>query len=138
MLQRIQSVWLLIASLLSFATLKFSFYGGNKLINGVNTFINYTAKENLFILILTVSVAVATLVSIFLYKDRKQQLKIISVIFIVDIVTIVLIYFNTKKFESGTFALSSIIYFAAPVFLIMAMLAIWKDEKLVRSADRLR
>lgn len=138
MLQRIQSIWLLIASLLSFATLKFSFYGGNKLVNGVNTFINYTAKENLFILILTVAVAVATLVSIFLYKDRKQQLKIISVIFIVDIVTIVLIYLNTKKFESGTFALSSIIYFAAPVFLIMAMLAIWKDEKLVKSADRLR
>ena len=100
MLQRIQSVWLLIASLLSFATLKFSFYGGNKLVNGVNTFINYTAKENLFILILTVAVAVATLVSIFLYKDRKQQLKIISVIFIVDIVTIAVIYFNTKKFES--------------------------------------
>lgn len=138
MIQRIQSVWLLIASILSFTTLKFSFYGGNIVENGVSTFIDYTAKENLLILVLTVAVAVAALVSIFLYKDRKQQMKIIAVTLIIDIVTIILMYVNTKKFESGTIALTSILYFATPVFFIMALLAIWKDEKLVKSADRLR
>ncbi|HMZ47025.1 MAG TPA: DUF4293 family protein [Chitinophagaceae bacterium] len=138
MLQRIQSVWLLIAALLSFATLQFSFFGGNKVENGISTFINYTAKENLLVLILTVAVAVAALVSVFLYKDRRQQIKIIIATLLVNILTIVLLYFNTKKFESGTIALTSVVYFAVPVFLVMALLAIRKDEKLVKSADRLR
>ncbi|MBX2930332.1 MAG: DUF4293 domain-containing protein [Chitinophagaceae bacterium] len=138
MIQRIQSLWLLIASLLSFSTLKFDLFYGSKLINGVAENIAFTAKENLFVLILTIAVSVALLVSIFLYKDRKMQLKITTVSLIVSIMTLLLAYYQTKKYIDGKFTVSSIIYFAIPIFIFLAIRAIYKDEQLVKSTDRLR
>lgn len=138
MLQRIQSVWLLIASLLSFATLWFPFFAGNKIENGVNTFISYTAKDNFIVLILNIAVAVAALVIIFLYKDRKQQIKITVASLIVSLIALIVLFTKTSKTETTVLALTSLIYFAIPVFLVLAIIAIWKDEKLVKSADRLR
>lgn len=138
MLQRIQTVWLLIASALGFATLKFSFFSGNKLVENVKQFVSLNAKENIFILIVTIAIAVAALVTIFLYKDRKMQLKITIGILLVSILNIVLYYLQTKNFIEGNTDLTSLLTFAIPVFLILAARGIWKDEQLVKSVDRLR
>jgi hypothetical protein len=43
-----------------------------------------------------------------------------------------------KKFTSGNMALTSVFALAIPVFLLLAISGIWKDEKLVKSLDRLR
>jgi len=142
MIQRIQSVWLLVASILTFLTLSpsLSFYSGNKLVNNVSTFVRLNARENILILILTVSVAVMSLVLIFLYKDRKMQLKLTVVAFIVSIINLALYFLQVKNYipNQGTYDLTSIIYFASPVFFLLAARGIWKDEKLVKSIDRLR
>jgi hypothetical protein len=140
MLQRIQTVWLLIASTLGFATLSnsISFYSGNKLIENISKFVPLNARENIFILILTVSIAVATLVAIFLYKDRKMQLKIALGIFAVSLANIGLYYLQTKNYIEGKMDLTSLVVFAIPVFLLLAARGIWKDEQLVKSVDRLR
>jgi hypothetical protein len=42
------------------------------------------------------------------------------------------------KFTSGSLALSCIIYFAIIAFYILALNGIRKDEKLIKSMDRLR
>jgi hypothetical protein len=42
------------------------------------------------------------------------------------------------KFEKGNFALSSLLVFAILAGYIMAARGIWKDEKLVKSLDKLR
>jgi drug/metabolite transporter (DMT)-like permease len=140
MLQRIQTVWLLIASTLGFATLSnsISFYSGNKLIENISKFVPLNARENIFILILTVSIAVATLVAIFLYKDRKMQLKIALGILAVSLANIGLYYLQTKNYIEGKMDLTSLVVFAIPVFLLLAARGIWKDEQLVKSVDRLR
>lgn len=135
MLQRIQSVWLLIASVLCFATLKFALFNG---LDNTNKYVEFTAKDNFIVLILTIAVAAALLVCIFLYKDRKNQLKVSIAALVVYVITFILAYTKTSQYLSGRFTLTSIIYFAIPVFIFLAIRAIYKDEQLVKSADRLR
>ena len=43
-----------------------------------------------------------------------------------------------KKYTTGGIALGSMASFAIPVFLILAGSGIYKDDKLVKSLDRLR
>jgi 4-amino-4-deoxy-L-arabinose transferase-like glycosyltransferase len=140
MIQRIQTVWLLLASIAAFLTLKLSFFSGNKVdaITSAKQFLPLTAKTNDILLVLTVSVAVAALVIIFLYKDRKRQMMVTSAILVLSVINIILYFTETKKFVEGSFNLTALIAFFIPVFLAFALGAIWKDEKLVKSTDRLR
>jgi hypothetical protein len=141
MIQRIQSIWLLLASVLAFLSLKFSFYSGNKIdaVTNSKVFLPLTAATpNILLLILSVAVAVASLVVIFLYKDRKRQLLVSFGILAVSICNIILYFSEIKKFIEGQFDLTSIITFTIPIFLLLAVYSIWKDEKLVKSTDRLR
>ena len=141
MIQRVQSIWLLLASVCAFLTLRLSFFSGNKLVNNVKQFESLTAasnKGNLLLLILTVAVAIASLVTIFLYKDRKMQIKICLAIAALSVVNIVLFFSETKKFVEGTYDITAPLVFLVPVFLLLAVRGIYKDEKLVRSTNRLR
>jgi len=56
----------------------------------------------------------------------------------VSILNIVLYFVFTKKYDTGAIALSAVFSFAIPIFFIMAIIGINKDEKLVKSVDRLR
>lgn len=90
------------------------------------------------ILILTVAVALAGLVAIFLYKNRKLQIQLSLSGLLLQLIVLVLYFLETKKFTEGNFALSSIFTFIIPVLFILAWMGIRKDEKLIRSMDRLR
>src|SRR5881394_3130058 len=96
MIQRIQTIWLLIAAACAFITLKLSFYSGNKIINNQKQFVHLTAKENMLLTILSVAVSNPSLILIFLYKDKKLQLKITLLTVFVSIINIVL-YFSAIK-----------------------------------------
>lgn len=135
MIQRFQSIWLLLAAAAGFLTLEFPFYSGTHL-GGL--YLELTAKENLPILILTVATAVLALVTIFLYKNRKLQLKMTLAGIVVSIITLVL-YFNTsKEFIQGNFSIWAVFSFIVPLALILAARRIYMDEKLIKSLDRLR
>ncbi|MBG9374888.1 DUF4293 domain-containing protein [Panacibacter sp. DH6] len=138
MIQRIQSIWLLLASVCSFLTLKLSFFSGNKLENNIKTFQSLTAQDNMLLMVLTVAVAIAALVTIFLYKDRKMQMKVSFAVLVLAIVNIVLFFSATAKFVEGKHDWSSPLVFLPPVFILLAIRGIYKDEKLVKSVDRLR
>jgi drug/metabolite transporter (DMT)-like permease len=139
MLQRIQTLWLLLATTCGILTLKFSFFSGNKIDkNQVKTFQYLTATESILILIITVIVFMAALIAIFLYKNRKLQLRICIAGIIVSLVNIFLYYKETKTFAEGNYDLTAILSIAIPVFFILATRGINKDEKLVKSLDRLR
>lgn len=140
MIQRIQSVWLLLAALCTAAGFKFSFFSGNQLntTTNVKEFISFTAQQNTFILILTVVVAVASLVSIFMYKDRKRQSLIVLATGIFSVILIALYFSAESNFVEARLDLTSLIHFAVPLFVALALRAIYKDERLVKSADRIR
>jgi hypothetical protein len=142
MIQRLQSVWLLLAAAAAFCSLQFSFYSGNLIAtpNQAKTFAALNAQSNLLLLILSAGVGIASLISIFLYKNRKIQLRIVLVALLVSILNLVLFFTQTKKFvpNEGSYNLTAIFAIMVPVFLFFAIRGIRRDEKLVKSLDRLR
>lgn len=140
MIQRLQTIWLLIASALAFISLKVSFFSGNIMVDNVKQFQKFTALSNLFLMILTVVVGAGALLTVFLYKDRKLQLRITTAIFVVSILNLVLYYLQTKNFIpiEWSFNFTALLSLAIPVFLFLAIKGISKDDKLIRSVDRLR
>jgi hypothetical protein len=140
MIQRLQSVWLLLAAAAAFCSLQFSFYSGTMLVENQSKRVELTAQSNLLLLILSAGVGIASLISIFLYKNRKTQLRIVLVTLLVSILNLVLFFTQTKKFVpgEGNYSLTAIFAIVVPVFLFLAIRGIKRDEKLVKSLDRLR
>jgi Domain of unknown function (DUF4293) len=143
MLQRRQTIWLLLAFICAVLTLKFPFFSGHRIFDINNSKTAYltaigSGYNNIAILILTVAIFVSALISIFLYKNRKVQLRIVLVSFLISLLDIFLYYRGTQKFTDGTYSLTAIFALLVPIFLLLAARGIYKDEKLVRSADRLR
>ncbi|PZX64689.1 DUF4293 domain-containing protein [Hydrotalea sandarakina] len=138
MIQRIQTLWLLLTAACAFISLKLPFYTGNVMENQSSVFKSLTASSSLLINIITVIIGVFAIVFIFLFKNRKRQLWLTFLLFVLTILQIVLLYFQTSSFVQGTWAISILIYIAMPILLILAMRGIYKDEQLVKSVDRLR
>ncbi len=140
MVQRIQTLWLLIASACAFATLKLSFYSGHRIDDPQKNFVSLIAISTIPLTVLAVAVAIASLVLIFLYGDRKMQMKITIATLLLSILNLVLYFVEIRKFISAesSFDLTCVFAFAVPIFLILAFRGIYKDQKLVKSADRLR
>jgi len=157
MIQRIQTVWLLLSSLVLFALFLFPYVsyidlvglGKNIYVSGVYSSVNNVAtKESTFLLmtITTVVLALVPLFIIFKYKNRKTQLSLI----LVQVILICL--FAIWMFISANNILSlinqsiganniGIGFFLLPVsilFLGLAIRGIRNDNKLIKSADRLR
>lgn len=141
MIQRKQTIWLLLAAAAAIATLKFPFYGGKRINAAANSLNEYfSAQNNLLLLILTAGVALLALISIFLYKNRKLQFRLTVISLIVSLVNLVLFILETKKFvpEQSSYNVTSLLAVVVPIFLFLAVRGIRRDEKLVKSLDRLR
>lgn len=139
MIQRLQSIWLLLAATAAFLTLRFSFYSGNVIAeNDIRIFEPLNATSNLVLMILTALLGGATLVAVFLFKDRKMQMRICITCLLISLVNLFLYFREVKRYAEGNFNLTSIFSFIIPVLLILAFRGIYKDEKLVKSLDRLR
>jgi hypothetical protein len=92
------------------------------------------------ITILSAGVGLAALITIFLYKNRKQQMRILLIVLLASVVNIILLFLESRKFVAGegNYDLTAAFALVVPIFLILAMRGIKKDEKLVKSLDRLR
>lgn len=139
MLQRMQSVWLLFAAICAFFTIRLSFYSGNLAVPGQPISYQYlNAAFNIWILVITVGLICASVIDIFLYKNRKIQMRIVVVSLLFSLFNIFLYYKQTLKFTNGNYALTAVLSFLIPVFLFLAARGISKDQKLVKSLNRLR
>lgn len=134
MIQRIQTIWLLLAAVCSFLIMKFPYFGGT--LNTVNTDLN--AAHSFLTLILTSAIGAGALIIIFLFKNRKRQLLFTLLALVISLVDIALMHYATKDFSYGHFTVYAAFVLAIPILLILAARAIYKDEKLVKSVDRLR
>ena len=135
MIQRIQSIWLFFAAVFSLTTLKFSFYSGNK---DNKLFAELNGSSYFLLLILAVAVALTALTALFLFKNRKLQMQLSFLGFLLQVIAVVVYFLQTKQYTEGSFTLTSVLTFAIPVFFILAIMGIRKDDKLVKSMDRLR
>lgn len=155
MLQRIQSVYLLFAAIVIFALYLFP-VSHNIPVNGVPSTIKVTGiyqetaqglaltQPFTALAVVTAIVGLIPLVIIFLYKNRKQQATFcylaIFVIIGFSFWMASVVKNTTGGFEMGAnnFGIGLFLSSISIIFLIIAAKAIQKDEKLVRSADRLR
>lgn len=139
MIQRRQSLWLLLAAVCSFLSFIFPFFGGasQNISATTGTMSTLNAGSNFFLMILTGGSILLSVSTIFLFKDRKLQLKLSLAGLTISILIIVL-FFSEMKNLPGVIALSSVFVFVVPIFYIMATRGIWKDEKLIKSLDKLR
>jgi len=140
MFQRIQTLWTLLAACCGFLTFKFSFYSGNLPANGATgpTFKHLSASTSLLIFVLTVALVSGLIIDIFLYKNRKLQLRLLLIGIAVSLLNIFLYYQQTQQYAEGTYAFTALFTLAIPILLVLAARGVYRDEKLVKSADRLR
>lgn len=136
MIQRIQSVWLLLAAATEFAGLKLPFYSGTDPQGIPSSTLEATDKMSL--LVPTIAIAVVALVSVFLFRNRSTQFKLTIAAIVLQLGLIFLYYQESTKYLQGTFALTSILQVAVVIFLTLAALGIRKDENIIRDSNRLR
>lgn len=137
MIQRKQTLWLLLSAICAFLSYLFPFFSGTKQVaNGIEK-ATIDGVSTFPFMILTGIALLLSLITIFLYKNRKLQIRLCIAGVLLSALIIVL-YFNEIKNLSGSIALSSVFVFAIPVCYIMAALGIRKDEKTVKALDRLR
>jgi hypothetical protein len=136
MIQRIQSVWLLVASIVTFLTLKLSFYSGTYLPDNLYHQLNGTS--NFLIMLTTIVLGILIFVIIFLFKTRVIQLRFCIVAIILDLLLIFLYYKATLNYSRGEYAFTAITHVVIILSLFLAARGISKDEKLVKDSNRLR
>lgn len=136
MLQRIQTVWLLIAGALLLLTVKFPFYAGTDEIEMV--YKNLDATSNLLTLIVTSTLGTLILVTIFLFKNRKLQFRLVLLCVLLECLVVYLYTRQISTFMNGGISIWAIVHPLVLIFLIMALRGIHKDNKLIKDSDRLR
>jgi len=135
MIQRIQTIWLLLATACIFLSLKFPFYSGT---TNLLTFKELNGFYNIVLTILTVIVGTIAGVSIFLFKNRPLQTKLTFLGIVLQVVCLYLYFNKMNDFINGNLSLGSIFSFAVIFLFVLALLGINKDRKLIKSLDRLR
>ena len=136
MIQRIQSLWLLLASACAFASFKFPYYSGTNA-KGLSPY-ELNAAENFLLLVTTAIVGGLALFTIFLFKKRTLQLRLCVLGILLEAILIFLYYREVKTFTLGTYSLTAILHSIIVLAFVLAARAINKDEKLVKYSDRLR
>jgi len=133
MIQRIQTIWLLLASAAAFSVLRFPFYyTPTPFALEINGSAQYST------LISLAFSACLSFITIFLYGNRMLQLKVVIINFLLSVLVGYFVYKIVVANPGGGFTLPSLALFIIPILQIMAMVNIYKDEMKVKSADRIR
>lgn len=143
MIQRIQSVWLLLAAICAAAMFFFPVYGG-VLQNGLPD--NYLASSSYLLFLLAIVSAALPFITIFLFRKRQLQMKLTFVNILLGIGLIVMIYLKSNEFavanaaifKSSSYKIAAALPILSIILSIMAFRGISADQKLVKSTDRLR
>jgi len=155
MIQRIQSIYLLLTTALSFLFLKgsflnfndkaglaitFTFRGIEKIPGGQGSDLIQNAWPFTIVLILTILIA---LITIFLYKNRTLQLLMAKILIgLVLFLILISAYYSYVIISDFGGTLIPGVKMALPVVMlvlsILAFRGIRKDDQLVKSYDRLR
>ncbi|MCD2426017.1 DUF4293 domain-containing protein [Niabella pedocola] len=138
MIQRKQTLWLLLSVICAGLTFKFPFYNGT--VTGTEGLAGATmnAASNIWLTLLTGFIAALGLITIFLYKDRKLQLRL-TFLGLVAAVGLIALYFSyMKEFQTGGIAITALLSLLVVVGFFFALKGIRRDQKLIRNLDRLR
>jgi hypothetical protein len=143
MIQRIQSVWLLLAAICGFLTTEAAIFKATLQGNGQPY--SMMATDSLLLFAVIMGTACLCLIGIFLFKKRPIQFKLSIIGIILSVLALALQVKMVEGYKSttptmikGTYQFGGLLPVLMIIFLILAARAIYKDEKLVKSLDRLR
>jgi len=147
MIQRIQTVYLLISTiligllfLLPFAEIAKD--GAIFLFNFKGVLLDGAVKTNgLVVPVLLVMIIVLNILAIFSYSNRSKQVKLVWGAMLMLVVLLVLfVYFTYLSFSEAqiSFKLGAVLPLIAIILNYLAIRAINKDDALIRSIDRIR
>lgn len=141
MIQRKQSVWLLLAAVCAALMFVWPLYGGT-LQNGTVKY--FLANSSYSLMIMVALVAALSFFAIFLFKNRPAQMKLVWLALLADIGLTGLAYYNSNRFANGNLFTSGgykavvVLPIIVFIFLVLALRGIRADEKMIRNADRFR
>lgn len=146
MIQRIQSLYLLLAAAAGAAALSFNLWKAT-LTNSAVTYVN--AASNYLLFVLYIIIILLALVCIFLFKKRKLQFRLTVFNILFGIAALAYQYLvvqqTANKISANGVSIVSASYLPASflpiiiiILLFLAARGIYKDEKLIKSLDRLR
>ncbi|MFM7218182.1 MAG: DUF4293 domain-containing protein [Bacteroidota bacterium] len=149
MLQRIQSLYLLFVLALSVSLLFLPAYqygissGTTTDQESLDTMKSYLVTDNVLLSLLNGAVALLALVAIFLFKNRRLQIRLTGLSMLLVSILVGLLFFladnlGTTFEQRVNYRYGAYLPIIQLVFLFLAQRNIRKDEELVRSADRLR
>ena len=147
MIQRKQSFWLFIAALLNAGVFYFDLYRYtvHAAANGADATKDspghITVAGQFPLLLVAIIMTLLPLVSIFLFKKRRRQigLAVVSILACVSFISLLLMYVaHLSNSLNGSYWIGSVLPVISIVFLFLAISGIARDEKLVKSVDRLR
>ena len=140
MIQRQQTLWLLLATAAAVLSFMFPFATGEELVEKttMRRREELIAGKDFFILLLTIASVGISAVTVFLFKDRKLQIKLCLLGLLVSISILVLYIIGMQKLIASTPALWAVLPVLNIIGFFMAFRNIRKDEKLVKSLDKLR
>ena len=144
MIQRIQSVWLFLAALVMALLFYFPTYKFN--IATPTTPSTLSIGEDFLAIIMVALSIVLSLVTIFKYKNRKHQISLtwLNILVCIGLQVWLVIRVNSKTTEAayaslqGHYWIGLFIPLVTIILLFMAKAGISKDQKLIKSLDRLR
>lgn len=145
MIQRIQSILLFLAGVAFFSVFSLDFATSNKPNPGVLADQVYNVQDSGILMALAIIGGIASLGAILLFRNRGLQMRVsyLSVVMaiLLPIVAFLLIY-NERTLEVQGLEISDGLAIYPPLIaLVLAIVAgryIKKDDKLVKSMDRLR
>ena len=144
MLQRIQTVWLLLGMACGVLLLYFPVWQitPGSIAEGMDT---VGAGTHFYLLGFPPVIFITHAIAIFSFKNRKRQIRLCNInmlLFIIFMVAaIVILQVENQVMENlhlGDFRLGSALPLLGIIFNLMAKRNISKDEELIRSMDRLR
>ena len=155
MLQRIQTIWLFLATIALFSLLLFPYiqilnYKGSAMAikaSGVYENIDGRIVQTqpfLLLTIATVILGIIPFIVIFFYRNRKKQ---ITICYLTILAILGYSFWLVKAakqaadgivLEADNYGIGLILPSLAILFIILAIRGIRNDEKLIKSADRLR
>lgn len=140
MIQRIQTVFLLLTTVTGVLFLMGDMISFRNSGGGL-TSVDF--QESIYLAALVILIPLISFITIFLYKNRKLQLRLTSVAIVLNIILLAAIafyyYHYTSTFDAGIVLKPGLAYpFLMLIFLYLSYRAIKKDDDLVKSYDRLR
>jgi len=145
MIQRKQSLWLFIAALLNAGVFYFDLYRAHIGTSNADIVLPLRVADHYPSLLIALVMTALPFITIFMFANRKRQMRMsfAGILAIISFITLLLFRVTnlgklTPPPSNGSYWIGAVLPVIALVFMIMAISGIRRDEKLVKSVDRLR